>query len=185
MFDRNQNTNFVWSCWSHTFAHCWAGMSNGSTFVSPHCWTNNVRQFDISHNLEIVVKQINLGWGQIDEHCWSSMTSQLIIQCCWGWPNCPTCGVQQCVRTMLKGYVKLTYIYWTTNQTCIVIIFSQFFIRKDSSVVSALASWTRGPRFDAGHLTEFFFLLVCDDILLACDFYICFHSLSLFFFELR
>ena len=25
------------------------------------------------------------------------MTSQLIIQCCRGWPNCPTCGVQQCV----------------------------------------------------------------------------------------
>ena len=23
-------------------------MSNGSTFVSPHCWTNNVRQFDPS-----------------------------------------------------------------------------------------------------------------------------------------
>ena len=37
------------------------------------------------------------GWGQIDEHCWSSMTSQLIIQCCRGWTNCPTCRVQQCV----------------------------------------------------------------------------------------
>ena len=23
-------------------------MSNGLTFVSPHCWTNNVRQFDPS-----------------------------------------------------------------------------------------------------------------------------------------
>ena len=43
--NRNQNTNFVWSCWSHTFPHCWDGISNGSTFVSPHCWTNNVRQF--------------------------------------------------------------------------------------------------------------------------------------------
>ena len=42
--------------------------------------------------------------------------------------------------TMLKGYVKLTYICWTTNQIYIVIIFSQFFIRKDSSVDSTLAS---------------------------------------------
>ena len=37
------------------------------------------------------------GWGQIDEHCWSNITSQLIIQYCRGWPNSPTCGVQQCV----------------------------------------------------------------------------------------
>ena len=62
--------------------------------------------------------------------------------------------------------------------------FSQFFIRKDSSAVgSTLASQTRGPRFasPARHLTEFFFLLVYDDILLACDFCISFHSLSLFF----
>ena len=41
--------------------------------------------------------QFELGWGQISKHCWSNMTSQLIIQCCRGWPNCPTCGVQQCV----------------------------------------------------------------------------------------
>ena len=46
--DRNQNTNFVWSCQSHTFTHCWDGMSNGSTFVSTHCWANNVCQFDPS-----------------------------------------------------------------------------------------------------------------------------------------
>ena len=26
-------------------------MSNGSTFVSLHCWANNVRQFDPSHIL--------------------------------------------------------------------------------------------------------------------------------------
>ena len=45
MFDRNQYTNFVWSCWWHTFPHCWDGMSNGSTFVHLHCWTNNVCQF--------------------------------------------------------------------------------------------------------------------------------------------
>ena len=25
---------FVWSFWSHTFPHCWDGMSNGSIFVS-------------------------------------------------------------------------------------------------------------------------------------------------------
>ena len=37
------------------------------------------------------------GGGQIDEHCWSNMTSQLTMQCCRGWPNCPTCGVQKCV----------------------------------------------------------------------------------------
>ena len=48
MFDRNQNTNFVWSCQSHTFTQCWDGMSNGSTFVSTHCWANNVCQFDLS-----------------------------------------------------------------------------------------------------------------------------------------
>ena len=42
--------------------------------------------------------------------------------------------------TMLKGYVKLTYICWTTNQIYIVIIFSQLFIWKDSSVGSTLAS---------------------------------------------
>ena len=51
MFDRNQNTNFVWSCQSHTFTHCWDGMSNGSTFVSTHCWANNVCQFD--HSLTV------------------------------------------------------------------------------------------------------------------------------------
>ena len=39
----------------------------------------------------------SLGWAQIIEHCWSNMTSQLIIQCCRGWPNCATCGVQQYV----------------------------------------------------------------------------------------
>ena len=37
---------FVWLCWSHTFPHCTGGMSNGSTFVCQHCWTNNVHQFD-------------------------------------------------------------------------------------------------------------------------------------------
>ena len=42
--------------------------------------------------------------------------------------------------TMLKGYVKLTYICWTTDQIYIVIVFSQLFIRKDSSVGSTLAS---------------------------------------------
>ena len=36
--------------------------------------------------------------------------------------------------TMLKGYVKLTYICWTTNQIYIVIIFSPFFSGKDSSL---------------------------------------------------
>ena len=41
---------------------------------------------------------------------------------------------------MLKGYVKLTYICWTINQIYIVIIFPQFFIRKESSVGSTLAS---------------------------------------------
>ena len=46
--DKNQNTNFVWSCQSHTFTHCWDGISNGSTFVSTHCWPNNVCQFDPS-----------------------------------------------------------------------------------------------------------------------------------------
>ena len=40
---------------------------------------------------------VSYGWGQIDEYCWFNMTSQSIIQCCRGWPNCPTCGVQQCV----------------------------------------------------------------------------------------
>ena len=38
-----------------------------------------------------------LDWGQISEHCASNMTSQLIVQCCQGWPNYPTYGVQQCV----------------------------------------------------------------------------------------
>ena len=63
---------------------------------------------------------------------------------------------------MLKGYVKLTYICWTTNQIYIVIIFSKFSIRKDTEVGNTLASSTRGPRFEslAQHLTEFFFLLV-------------------------
>ena len=42
--------------------------------------------------------------------------------------------------TMLRGYVKLTYICWTTSQIYIAIICSQFFIRKDSSVGSTLAS---------------------------------------------
>ena len=31
----------------------WDGMLNGSTFVSPHCWTNNVRQFDPSLTYQI------------------------------------------------------------------------------------------------------------------------------------
>ena len=66
---------------------------------------------------------------------------------------------------MLMGNVGLIYICWTTNQVYIVINLSQVFIRKDSSV---------------GSFTEFFFLLVCDDILLASDFYISFHSSSLF-----
>ena len=39
---------FVWSCQSHTFTHCWDRMSNGTTFVSTHCWANNVCQFDLS-----------------------------------------------------------------------------------------------------------------------------------------
>ena len=82
---------------------------------------------------------------------------------------------------MLKGYVKLTYICWTTNKIDIVIVFYQFFILKDSSVGSTLASLTRGPRFKTQAQHKFFFLLVYDDILLACDFYISFHSLSLFF----
>ena len=47
--------------------------------------------------VQSITAGFSLGWGQIDEHCWSKMTSQLIIQCCRGWPNCPTCGVQQCV----------------------------------------------------------------------------------------
>ena len=42
--------------------------------------------------------------------------------------------------TMLRGYIKLTYICWTTNQIYIAIICCQFFIRKDSSVGSTLAS---------------------------------------------
>ena len=32
----------------HTRFHIVDGMSNDSTFVSLHCWTNNVRQFDPS-----------------------------------------------------------------------------------------------------------------------------------------
>ena len=85
--------------------------------------------------------------------------------------------------TMLRGYVKLTYICWTTNQIYIAIICSQFFIQKDSSVGSTLTSQTRGYRLEspAPHLTEFFILSVYDDILLACDFYISFHCLSVFF----
>ena len=43
---------------------------------------------------------VALGWGQTDKHCWSNMTSQLIIQRCrgggggGGLSNCPTCGVK-------------------------------------------------------------------------------------------
>ena len=37
---------------------------------------------------------------------------------------------------MLKGYVKLINICWATNQGYIAINFSQFFIRKDSSIAA-------------------------------------------------
>ena len=67
MFGRNQNTNFVRLCWSHTFPHCWDGMSNDSTFVSPHCRTNNVCQFDPSLYRSLLVNVIThthlLGWN--------------------------------------------------------------------------------------------------------------------------
>ena len=114
--------------------------------------------------------------------------------CCviYAWSNHGTSNLQcsticDVCWTMLRVYVKLTYICWTTNQIYFAIICSQFFIRKDSSVGSTLASWTRGPRFEslAPHLTEFFFLSVYDDILLACDFYISFHSSSSFFFRIE
>ena len=39
-------------------------MSNGSTFVSPHCWTNNVRQFDpslIKHFFSMIFISVLLG----------------------------------------------------------------------------------------------------------------------------
>ena len=69
--------------------------------------------------------------GQTWRHSWSynvvggGQTVQLAVlnNVCW---------------TMLKGYVKL--ICWTANQIYIVTIFSQFFIRKDSSVGSTLDS---------------------------------------------
>ena len=44
--------------------------------------------------------------GQIDERCWSNITLQLIIQCCRWWPNCPTCGVQQCVIMCVLNNVE-------------------------------------------------------------------------------
>ena len=93
-----------------------------------------------------------LGWGQIDEHCWSNLTSQLIIQCCRRWPNCPTCGVQQyvimCVEQCWRGISnqhtfveqQIKYFYIFIYIQLYNIIFSQLFSRKDSSVGSTLAS---------------------------------------------
>ena len=43
-------------------------MSNGSTFVSPHCWTNNVRQFDpsLGTNFVYFANKIFMGVGVPD-----------------------------------------------------------------------------------------------------------------------
>ena len=55
----------------------------------------------------------------------------------------------------------------------IFIIFYQFFIRKDSSVGSTRFINERSQvRVPGTALDRDFFLLVYDDILLACDFYI-------------
>ena len=118
------------------------------------------------------------------------MTLQLITQCCRGWSNfnlqCSTICDNVC-WTVLRVYVKLTYICWTINQIYIAIICSQFLIRKDSWVGSTLASLRKPevPGSNSRHPTwqSFVFLSVYDDILLARDFYISFHSLSLFFFS--
>ena len=86
MFDRNQNTNFVWSCQSHTFTHCWDGMSNGSTFVSTHCWANNVCQFDLSldtqnfHQQKWPLDDLKIFWKNQNDRKWSVLLKTLFLQ---------------------------------------------------------------------------------------------------------
>ena len=87
-----------------------------------------------------------------------------------------------CIEQCWRGMSFNLHLLNNKSSVYIVINFSQVFIRKGSSIGSAVTSETRGPGFEscARHLTEFFFLLVYDDILLACDFCISFPSSSLF-----
>ena len=62
------------------------------------------------------------------------------------------------------------------------LIFLKFSFERRAQLVARSLHEARGPRFEsrAPRLTEFFFLLVYDDILLASYFFISFYSLSLF-----
>ena len=82
--------------------------------------------------------------------------------------------------TMLKEYVKLTYICWTTIQIYVVIIFS--FGRMAQLVAHSLRKReVPGSSLGQGTWQGSSSLLACDDILLACDFCTSFHSLKLLF----
>ena len=56
------------------------------------------------------------------------MTSQLIIQCCRGWPNYPTCGVQQCVIMCIEQWWRGMSNYHTFVEQQIKYILSLFFL---------------------------------------------------------
>ena len=67
----------------HIGFHIVIGMSNGSTFVGLHCWTNNVRQFDPSltsnlprkHNMLFQRSPQNFGTIALNLHNSGLMTS--------------------------------------------------------------------------------------------------------------
>ena len=80
-----------------------------------------------------------LSWGQIDEivvqhdvtvdHTMLSGVAKLSNLRC-------STMCDNVFWTMLKGYVKPTYICWTTNQIYVVIIFSEFFVRKVAQLLA-------------------------------------------------
>ena len=96
--------------------------------------------------------------------------------------RCSTVSDNVC-WTMLKGYVKLAYICWTRNQIYTVIIFLSFSFGRIAQLVAHSLRKREVPGSNPWHGTwqSFSSFLVYDDIPLACDFYISFHSLSLFF----
>ena len=84
--------------------------------------------------------------------------------------------------TMLRGYVKLTYICWTTNQIYIAIICSQFFIWKVAQLVAHSLHKPEVPGPNSRHSTWQSFSSFQLWWYSAClRFFISFHSLSLFF----
>ena len=88
----------------------------------------NQLEYQLINSLQCVESLVVYGWGQIDEHCWSNMTSLLIIQCCRGWPNCPTRGVQQCVTMCVEQCCRVvcqTNIHLLNNKSNIY--FQYFF----------------------------------------------------------